>query len=118
DITESKPNIFFEYGLLYGLSIPVVLMKAEASMSTFPIPADIKDRLPVVYKDMGALVQACVVELANHFKRLIEGDALYNIYLNKIWFPAATSTVHVITSTEAEKREQYANPASEKLHAL
>jgi hypothetical protein len=118
DITESKPNIFFEYGLLYGLSIPVVLMKAEASMSTFPIPADIKDRLPVVYKDMGALVQACVVELANHFKRLIEGDALYNIYLNKIWFPAATSTVHVITSTEAEKREQYANPASENYMLL
>ncbi|MBX2980266.1 MAG: hypothetical protein KF905_13305 [Flavobacteriales bacterium] len=113
DITESKPNIFFEYGLLYGLNKPVVLMKAEASMVTFPIPADIKDRLPVVYKTMDALVEATVEELATHFKKLIEGDALYSIYLNKLWFPAGVGLVHVVTSSESEKRMQYADPKSE-----
>src|SRR5689334_13204676 len=36
DITENKSNIFFEYGLLYGLDVPVLIIKAKDSMSTFP----------------------------------------------------------------------------------
>ncbi len=112
DITENKPNIFFEYGLLYGLNIPVLMIKAKDSMVDFPIPADLKDRLPNVYENFEKLLDTCVDELAKYFKILIHNDSLYNIYLNKIWFPADVGTIHVITSTESEKREQFAMPES------
>lgn len=118
DITENKPNIFFEYGLLYGLNIPVLMMKAKDSMTTFPIPADLKDRLPQVYDNFEKLIETCVNELANHLKKLLNSDSLYNIYLPKIWFPSDVGTVHIITSTESERREQFALPESDNYMLL
>ena len=118
DITENKPNIFFEYGLLYGLNVPVLIIKARESMTSFPIPADLKDRLPQVYDDLQGMIQTCVNELAAFFKRLINSDSLYNIYLPKIWFPNDVTTVHVITSTESEKRDQFALPESDNYMLL
>jgi len=105
DITENKPNIFFEYGLMYGLNIPVILIKSKESMTSFPIPADIKDRLPLVYDNFSNLIQTCVSNLSDVFKKLLNNDSLYNIYLNKIWFQNNVGTIHVITSTEHEARE-------------
>jgi hypothetical protein len=113
DITENKSNIFFEYGLLYGLDIPVLLIKAKESMTSFPIPADLKDRLPQVYEGLDKMVETCTNELSNYFKKLIHNDSLYNIYLNKIWFPNDVGTIHVITSTEFEKREQFSSPEAD-----
>lgn len=118
DITENKPNIFFEYGLLYGLNVPVLMIKAKDSMTNFPIPADLKDRLPQVYENFEKLIDTCVNELANYFKKLIHNDSLSNIYLNKIWFPSDVGTVHVITSTESEKREQFSLPESDNYMML
>lgn len=118
DITENKPNIFFEYGLLYGLNIPVLMIKAKDSMTGFPIPADLKDRLPQVYDNFEKLIETCVNELANHFKKILNNEALYNIYLPKIWFPNDVGTVHVITSTESERREQFALPESDNYMLL
>jgi hypothetical protein len=113
DITENKPNIFFEYGLLYGLNIPVLIIKSKDSMGSFPIPADLKDRLPQVYEGLDKMVETCTNELAIYFKKLIHNDSLYNIYLNKIWFPNDVGTIHVITSTEFEKREQFSSPEAD-----
>ena len=118
DITENKPNIFFEYGLLQGLNIPSLLIKSKESMTIFPIPADIKDRLPQLYDNFEGLIEACVNELVNFIKQLIHSDSLYNIYLNKIWFPKDVSIIHVVTSTEAEKREQFASPESDNYMLL
>src|ERR1035437_2886412 len=118
DITENKPNIFFEYGLLYGLNIPVLMIKANDSMVSFPIPADLRDRLPQVYDNFEKLIDTCVNELANYLKKLINNDSLYNIYLPKIWFPSNVGTVHVITSTESEKREQFALPEADNYMLL
>ncbi len=117
DITENKPNIFFEYGLLYGLNIPVLLIKARESMGIFPIPADIKDRLPIVYDNFDKLLDTCIANLAEAFKKLINNDSLYNIYLSKIWFPNDVGTIHVITSTESETRE-FASPESDNYMLL
>ena len=118
DITENKPNIFFEYGLLRGLNIPVLMIKTTESMSTFPIPADIKDRLPIVYENFDKLIEVCVNNLADVFKIIIHNDSLANIYLNKIWFPSNAKTIHVITSTESEKRIQFAAPESDNYMLL
>lgn len=118
DITENKPNIFFEYGLLRGLNIPVLMIKTTESMSTFPIPADIKDRLPIVYENFDKLIEVCVKNLADVFKIIIHNDSLANIYLNKIWFPSNVKTIHVITSTESEKRIQFAAPESDNYMLL
>ena len=118
DITENKPNIFFEYGLLYGLKIPVLLIKTNESMATFPIPADLKDRLPILYKNFDELLNACVNTLSDAFKKIIHNDSLANIYLNKIWFPNDIETIHVITSTESEKRLQFAAPESDNYMLL
>lgn len=112
DITENKPNIFFEYGLLYGLDIPVLLIKATESMATFPIPADLKDRLPILYENFDKLLDAVVNNLADAFKKILNNDSLANIYLNKIWFPNDVKNIHVVTSTESEKRIQFAAPES------
>ena len=71
DITENRPNIFFEYGLMYGLNIPVLLIKTKESMVTFPIPADIKDRLPIVYDNFDNLLDSVVNNLADTFKKII-----------------------------------------------
>lgn len=118
DITENKPNIFFEYGLLRGLNIPVLMIKTTESMSTFPIPADIKDRLPIIYENFDKLIEVCVKNLADVFKIIIHNDSLANIYLNKIWFPSNVKTIHVITSTESEKRIQFAAPESDNYMLL
>lgn len=111
DITESKPNIFFEYGLLYGLDIPVLLIKTTESMATFPIPADLKDRLPILYENFDKLLDAVVKNLADAFKKILHNDSLANIYLNKIWFPNNAGTIHVIAPPEPEKNE-FASPDS------
>lgn len=118
DITENKANIFFEYGLLYGLDIPVLLIKTTESMTTFPIPADIKDRLPIVYENFDKLLVAVVNNLADAFKKILHNDSLANIYLNKIWFPNDVKAVHVITSTESEKRVQFSAPESDNYMLL
>jgi len=117
DITENKPNIFFEYGLLYGLNIPVLMIKTKDSMKDFPIPPDLKDRLPIVYESFEMLLDTCSDKLAEEFKKLINSDSLYNIYLNKIWFPNNVGIIHVITSTEAETRE-FASPESDNYMLL
>ncbi len=111
DITEKKPNIFFEYGLLYGLNIPVLMIKTSQSMATFPIPADLKDRLPIVYDNFDKLLETCINNLADAFKKIIHNDSLANIYLNKIWFPSDVSTIHVVAPPESEKSE-FASPES------
>ncbi len=118
DITENKPNIFFEYGLLYGLNIPVLIIKSKESGDNFSVPADIKDRLIQVYENLPAIVNTYQHELADYFKKLINDDSLYNIYLPKIWFPNNVGTVHVITSTESEKREQFALPEADNYMLL
>jgi hypothetical protein len=113
DITENRPNIFFEYGLLYGLNIPVVMIKSRDSMDTFKIPADLKDRLPQVYKDFDSLTDNVVAELTTTFKKLLKNDSLYNIYLKDIWFPNDVGTIHVITSTEPDRRKEFSSPDSQ-----
>jgi hypothetical protein len=118
DITENKANIFFEYGLLYGLDIPVLLIKTSESMTKFPIPADIKDRLPIIYESFDKLINVVVNNLADAFKKILYNDSLANIYLNKIWFPSDVKTVHVITSTESEKRVQFSAPESDNYMLL
>lgn len=118
DITENKPNIFYEYGLQYGLNIPVLLIKAKESFSTFPLPADIKDRLVISYENFDQLINTCLENVTNTFRRLIHNDSLANIYLSKIWFPNDVETVHIITSTEFEKREQFASPSSDNYMLL
>lgn len=118
DITENKANIFFEYGLLYGLDIPVLLIKAQESMATFPIPADIKDRLPIVYENFDKLLDTVTNNLSEAFKKILHNDSLANIYLNKIWFPNDVKTIHIITSTESEKRVQFSAPESDNYMLL
>jgi hypothetical protein len=118
DITESKPNIFFEYGLMYGLEIPALLIKAKTSMEAFPIPADIKDRLPIVYENFDSLINDCVNNLADAFKQIIDNDSLANVHLDKIWFPNDVRTIHIVTSTESEKRIQFAAPESDNYMLL
>lgn len=118
DITENKANIFFEYGLLYGLDIPVLLIKTAESMTSFPIPADIKDRLPIVYEDFDKLKDAVLHNLADAFKKILHNDSLANVYLNKIWFPNDVKTIHIVTSTESEKRIQFSEPESDNYMLL
>lgn len=118
DITENKPNIFYEYGFLYGLNIPVLLIKAEKSLKKFPLPSDIKNKLVIVYKSFDELISDCVENLADEFKRVLHYDSLANIYLSKIWFPNDVGNIHVITSTEAEKREKFALPTSDNYMLL
>jgi len=118
DITENKANIFFEYGLFYGLDIPVLLIKTAESMKTFPIPADLKDRLPIVYENFDKLLDTVVNNLADSFKKILHNDSLANIYLDKIWFPNDVRTIHVITSTESEKRIQFSAPESDNYMLL
>ncbi len=118
DITENKPNIFFEYGLLYGLDIPVLIIKTTESMPTFPIPADLKDRLPILYDNFDKLLETVVNNLADSFKKILHNDSLANINLNKIWFPNDVRTIHVITSTESEKRIQFSAPESDNYMLL
>ncbi len=118
DITENKPNIFFEYGLLYGLDTPVLLIKTLESMAAFPIPADLKDRLPIVYENFDKLLGACVNNLADAFKKIIHNDSLANVYLNKLWFSNDVKTINIITSIESEKRIQFAAPESDNYMLL
>jgi hypothetical protein len=118
DISESKPNIFYEYGLLYGLEIPVLLIKTVASKDTFPVPADIKDRLPVLYSDFDSLINESKDKLADKFKKIIDNDSLANVHLDKIWFPNDVRTIHIVTSTESEKRIQFSAPESDNYMLL
>lgn len=109
DITENKPNIFYEYGLQYGLNIPVLMIKSKESFATFPLPSDVKDRLVISYDNFDHLINNCLENVTTTFKRLLDNNSLANIYLSKIWFPDDVSTVQVVTSTEFEKREQFAS---------
>lgn len=118
DITENKANIFYEYGLLYGLNIPILPIKAESSLRKFPLPSDIKNQLIIVYKDFDELLKVCTERLADELRRLLHFDSLANIYLNKIWFPSNVGSIHVITSTEGEKREKFALPTSDNYMLL
>lgn len=111
DITENKANIFYEYGLLYGLNIPVLLIKARKSLKKFPLPGDIKNRLVIDYENFDELIKKCVENVADEFRRLLHFDSLANIYLNKIWFPNDVGTIHVVASTEPQKSE-FASPNS------
>lgn len=111
DITENRPNIFFEYGLMCALNVPALLIKTTSSFSKFDLPADIKDRIAVSYKDFDELKTKCLDNVVLLFKQLLNSDSLYNIYLNKIWFPINTSLIHVIAPPEPEKPE-FASPES------
>jgi len=105
DITENKPNIFFEYGLLQGLNVPALLIKTRESFENFDLPADIKDKIAVSYENFPELRDKCTEKVVELFKQLLNSDSLYNVHLNKIWFPNNSDIIHVITSTESEKRE-------------
>lgn len=118
DITENKANIFFEYGLLYGLNTPVLLIKATQSMQSFPIPADINDRLIITYNSFKELLDVVVNSLADEFKRIIDSNSLASIYLNRLWFPNDVGNIHLVTSTESEKRVQFASVESDNYMLL
>jgi len=118
DITENKANIFYEYGLLFGLNIPVLLIKANKSLRTFPLPGDIKNRLIIDYKNFDELIKKCLENVADEFRRLLHHDSLSNIYLNKIWFPNDVNNIHIVTSTEAEKRKKFSSPTSDNYMLL
>jgi hypothetical protein len=118
DITENKANIFYEYGLLYGLDIPVLLIKARKSLQKFPLPGDIKNRLVIDYNSFDELIKRCLENVADEFRRLLHHDSLANIYLSKIWFPNDVVNIHIITSTEGEKREKFALPTSDNYMLL
>lgn len=118
DITENKANIFYEYGLLYGLNIPVLLIKARKSLKKFPLPGDIKNRLVIDYENFDELIKKCLENVADEFRRLLHFDSLANIYLNKIWFPSDVGNIHIITSTEGEKREKFALPTADNYMLL
>jgi hypothetical protein len=111
DITENKPNIFFEYGLLKGLNVPSLLIKTRESFKNFHLPADIKDEIAHSYDDFDELRRKCVSNVVVLFKQLLNSDTLYNVHLNKIWFPNNPGTIHIIAPPETEK-SQYASPAS------
>jgi len=112
DITENKPNIFFEYGLMKGLNVPALLIKANKSFNDFDLPADIKDDLAIGYDNFEELRQKCVSNVVDLFKHLLNSDVLYNVHLNKIWFNNNPETIHVVTSSENDKRE-FASPESD-----
>lgn len=118
DITENKANIFYEYGLMYGLNIPVLLIKARKSLKKFPLPGDIKNRLVIDYENFDELIKKCLENVADEFRRLLHFDSLANIYLNKIWFPSDVGNIHIITSTEGEKREKFALPTADNYMLL
>jgi hypothetical protein len=105
DITENKPNIFFEYGLMKGLNIPALLIKATESFDSFDLPADIKDEIAVSYDNFEELRNKCLDNVVVLFKQLLNSDVLYNVHLNKIWFNNNPQTIHVVTSSESDKRE-------------
>ena len=111
DITENKPNIFFEFGLLKGFNVPSLLIKAKKSFDEFPLPADIKDEIAHSYDDFEELRRRCTNNVVILFKQLLNSDTLYNVHLNKIWFPNNPETIHIIGPPETEKSE-YASPAS------
>src|SRR5258706_11414674 len=79
DITENRPNIFYEYGLLYGLNIPVLMTKGTDVSSAFSIPSDIKDqsKLVIEYKTFDDLINNCKQNVANTLKKLINDDSFY-----------------------------------------
>lgn len=112
DITENKANIFYEYGLLYGLNIPVLLIKAKKSLKKFPLPGDIKNRLVIDYADFDELIRKCLENVADQFRKLLRHDSLSNIYISKIWFPKDIPNIHIITSSEPKKRPEFSSPDS------
>jgi hypothetical protein len=112
DITENKPNIFYEYGLMKGLNVPALLIKTKESFDTFDLPADIKDEIAVSYSSFEELISKSVEKIVVLFKQLLNSEALYNVHLNKIWFNNNPQTIHVVTSAESEKRE-FASPESD-----
>lgn len=113
DITENKANIFYEYGLMYGLNTPVLLIKHSSTMTDFPIPGDITNRLVNTYDNFAQMIEKSKHELSKRIMELINSDSLYSVHLSKIWFPVDTRKVQIITSTEYDKREQFASPESD-----
>jgi hypothetical protein len=111
DITENRANIFFEYGLMRGLNIPVLLIKTQRSFDEFHLPADIKDKIALAYNSFDEMIEKCKDNVVLLFKQLLNSDSLYNIHLNKIWFPENTGIIHVIAPPEINKSE-YASPES------
>lgn len=118
DITENKANIFYEFGLLYGLNTPILPIKAESSLEEFPLPSDIKNQLIITYKNFDDLIKNCLERLADELRRLLHYDSLANIYLDKIWFTSNVGNIHVVTSTEAEKREKFSSPTADNFMLL
>lgn len=112
DITENKPNIFFEYGLMKGLNVPTLLIKTKKSFADFDLPTDIKDEIAISYENFDELRAKCLNNVVILFKQLLNSDVLYNVHLNKIWFNNNPQTIHVVTSSEANKRE-FASPESD-----
>ncbi len=112
DITENKPNIFYEYGLLCGLGTPTLIIKGESTSKSFPLPSDIKNHLVIPYDSFDKLLEKCLENVAKQFKLLLHNDSLSNIYLNKIWFPNDAGEIHIVTSTEPDKRKEYSLPES------
>jgi len=105
DITENKPNIFYEYGLMNGLNIPALILKWRDSTTSFPIPADLQGRNVIMYDKLSEVPTKMSIKLAEHFKQIIESNTLANIHLNKIWFLNDVGTIHVIAPVEPDKNE-------------
>jgi hypothetical protein len=100
------------------LNIPVLLIKAKKSFKTFTLPGDIKNRLVIDYANFDELIKKCLENVADEFRRLLHYDSLANIYLSKIWFPNDVGNIHIITSTEAEKREKFSLPTADNYMLL
>ncbi len=96
----------------------MLLIKGTKSLKTFPLPSDIKNRLIIDYVDFKELSNKCLENIADQFRKLLHNDSLANIYLPKIWFPNDVANIHLITSTEGEKREKFASPTSDNYMLL
>ena len=95
-----------------------VLIKAKKSLRKFPLPGDIKNRLVIDYENFEELIKKCYENVADEFRRLLHNNSLANIYLNKIWFPNDITSIDIITSTEAEKREKFSSPTADNYMLL
>lgn len=120
DVTENKPNIFFEYGMMKGLNVPSLLIKTKKSFKEFDLPADIKDEIAVKYDNFDELKNKCTERIADLFRTILNNGSLYNIHLKKIWFPIkekAFQDIHVIVSSLPDKRS-IASPNSDNYEFL
>lgn len=115
DITENKPNVFFEYGLIKGLNVPALLIKTKDSFETFDVPADIKDEIAVSYEKFDELSTKCLNNVVDLFKGLLKNDFIYKKYLDKIWFDTnPTQRLSVVVSSIRSK-DELTSPAPDYL---